>query len=134
MANHHRGQPIHTPRQLPYKSLAWLIGTPLTIMKGIEFQSGVYPDGTVRIIEDYPKTILLEMEWIHSTWGLTLPPRKLLMQIPKASLACGDVVLKIADGRMIHPDDIADYGYGQKIRKEDWDRWAGERLSVSSSQ
>ena len=105
-----RGERAQLHAQRPFKSLAWLIGTPLKIISGIRFYGDEHPDGEVRIVEDRPNTFLLEMDFIRSIWGLTLPARTIRLLIPKASIVCGDVRLQTVSGRRILPDDVIQYG------------------------
>ena len=94
-------------RSIHYENLSWLIGEKLKIIKGIEYQGGYAPDGDVMIIADFPNTILLEMTFIRSRWWVSVPPRKIKQLIPKAALACGDVVLSRIHGGLITQDMIS---------------------------
>ena len=40
-----RGERAQLHAQRPFKSLAWLIGTPLKIISGIRFYGDEHPDG-----------------------------------------------------------------------------------------
>lgn len=116
---YHTGEKARLHRSRKFNSLGWLIGTPLKILHGVEFQGGRHPDGEVKIIQDFPNTILLEMNFIASDWGLTLPARTILTQIPKASLACGDVKFRTMDGRIIGQDDVSSLGNAEYFGKEE---------------
>ena len=106
-------------RTSQFESLAFLIGEPLTIVKGITFQGGFAPDGEVRILADYPKTILLDMEFRISRWGLDIPPRHVRQMIPKAAIVCGDVILKRSNGGPITPDMVSKWTKTTWYREED---------------
>lgn len=76
-----------------FEDLSWLAGMALEMIKG-PVESHL-PDGRVRLVADYPDTILVEMEYIESKWGLMMGPRWIRLLIPKASLYCGDVLLRV---------------------------------------
>ena len=105
-------------RSSEYADLSWLIGEPLQIVRGIEFESGKAPDGKVEILKDYGRTILIRMEYIESDWGITIPPRYILTQRTKAAIACGDLVLQTRDGMKITPDTVSGYGYAEMYGRE----------------
>ena len=98
-------------RLLPFDSLEWLVGAKLKILGGYHFQDGEHPDGDIVVVGDYPKTLLVEMTWKRSRWGLDLEPRTYRTAIPKASIVCGDVRLQTVDGTMITPDMVSALGY-----------------------
>lgn len=106
-------------RTTQFESLAYLIGEPLTIVKGITFQGGYAPDGVVMITGDWPKTIMLDMEFRISRWGLQMEPRHIRQMIPKAAIACGDVVLKRVNGGAITPDMVSKWTKISWRREED---------------
>lgn len=106
-------------RTSQFESLAFLIGEPLTIVKGIVFQGGFAPDGEVKIIADYPKTILIDMEFRISRWGLDIEPRHVRQMIPKAAIVCGDVILKRIHGGPITPDMVSKWTKTTWYREED---------------
>lgn len=90
-----------------YNDLSYLIGEPLAIICGLDLET--MPDGKVEIIGDYPNTVLLQMEFRKSIWSDNVPPRKVRVMIPKASMACGDVKLKrIHTGEFLIGDQICD--------------------------
>lgn len=94
-----------------FKSLSHLIGRELNYEGGLSLLCP--PDGSVKIVEDYKNTIILEMEWIYSMWyGYKMPSRKVRFSISKAALAVGDVRLSFKDtGHTIKPDDVSDVVY-----------------------
>lgn len=99
---------LFTEEKQKFEDLSWMIGMNLELVKG-PWESHA-PDGRVRMIADYPETILVEMEYVESKWGLTMPARWIRLQIPKASLYCGDVVLKIRSTREIVTGDLVREG------------------------
>lgn len=106
-------------RTSQFESLAYLIGEPLTIVRGITFQGGHAPDGEVKIIGEWPKTILLDMEFVISRWGLDIPPRHVRQMIPKAAIVSGDVILKRIHGGPITPDMVSKWTKTTWYREED---------------
>lgn len=74
-----------------YRSLTYLIGAELEILYGVELDA---KPKEVRLIGDYPNTIMIEMEFLKDIWNPFNPkPRYVRQMIPKASLAVGDVKL-----------------------------------------
>lgn len=91
-----------------YKSLAWYIGMPLRYIRGLNLEE--IPDGKVEIIADYPDKVLVQLEYIKSTWGIKMPPRHIKTLVPKAAMACGDVLLAVAGtGEILSHDSVAYY-------------------------
>lgn len=99
---------LFTKEKRKFEDLSWLIGMNLELIKG-PFESHP-PDGRVRMLEDYPDAILIEMEYVESKWGLTMPARWIKFLIPKASLYCGDVILKIRHTKEIVTGDLVRKG------------------------
>lgn len=98
-----------------YKSMRALVGAKVRIDRGVTYMDGQEPDGDITILEDYGRTILLDMEWIRSVWGIDMAPRHVRTLITKASLACGDVVLRLTDGTRILPEQVAEFTYNVEI-------------------
>lgn len=98
-------------RSNDYHDLSYLIGRELVYGSGLSLFSK--PDGSVKIIEEYKNTVLLEMEWKYSIWyGFNMPSRTVRYLIPKASLAVGDVKLFVKDNNMpLTADNIASLKY-----------------------
>ena len=94
-------------RSCNYKDLSYLKGRELSYRGGINFD--FVPDGSVYILEDYGKTVLVEFEWRWSDWWECFKPgRKLTILIPKASLAVGAVKLFVKDtGEPLTADNIS---------------------------
>ena len=89
-----------------FKDLSYLIGEPLRFRRNDDLY--VEPDGGVRMIAEYPDTILLEMRFISSIFGYGGKPRKILQLVPKASLVCQDVILvREFTGQVITGDMVA---------------------------
>lgn len=75
-----------------FKSMEYLVGEKFKAVKVpcVEF----IPDGDVTILADYGNTFLVDMEYIKTYgWGYS-KPRHIRLGIPKASIVCGDVILK----------------------------------------
>ena len=54
------------------------------------------PPSSARILKDYPKTVLFELTYEGSAWGIRqLPPSRILKLIPKSAMAIEDVALKV---------------------------------------
>lgn len=77
-------------RSSQYADMSWLIGEPLEIRGGLDLEAN--PDHA-EVIAEYPNTLLLEMIFAKSIWAANIPPRKVRVMIPKASIICGDVRL-----------------------------------------
>lgn len=105
-------------RTSTFESLAWLIGQPIRI-SGVTYHGGYEPDGEVKVIAEYPDTILVDFEFIVSRWGLQIPPRHLVQMIPKAALACGDVRISVIGGSPVTPDMVAPLKSIRWHREED---------------
>lgn len=89
-----------------FKNLSYLIGEPLRFRRNDDLYTE--PDGGVRMIAEYPDTILLEMKFIESVFGFGAPPRKIRQMVPKASLVCQDVILvREFTGQVITGDMVA---------------------------
>ena len=95
-------------RSTAYKDLSYLIGEELSYRGGINFD--IIPDGSVYIVKDYGRTVLVEFEWLWSEWWECFKPsRKRKVLIPKASLAVGDVKLFVkSSGIQLTCDVISD--------------------------
>ena len=98
-------------RSSDFKDLSYLIGKELVYEGGLQLLCP--PDGSVKIIEEYKNTVILEMEWIYSIWyGYSVPSRKVRFAVSKNALAVGDVKLSIKDsGHTLKPEDISDAVY-----------------------
>ena len=94
-------------RSSDYKDLSYLIDDELIYMGGLSFEFP--PDGSIKIIENYKNTVLLEVGWRWSEWwGSYKPERKLKFLVPKASLAVGAVKLKVKrTGELLIADNIS---------------------------
>lgn len=90
---------LYTEERKIFEDLSWLEGMALELIRG-PFESHP-PDGRVMMLKDYPNAILVEMEYLESKWGLQIGPRHIRLMIPKASLYCGDVILKIRSTKQI---------------------------------
>ena len=91
-----------------YKSLARYIGMPLRYIRGLNLDE--IPDGKVEIIADYADKVLVQLEYIKSAWGLQMPPRRIKTLVPKAAMACGDVLLAVSGtGEILSADSVAYY-------------------------
>lgn len=90
-----------------WKDLVWLEGIPLEFKGGIDSDSLITPpDGRVQIIRVYENTLLLEMEFVESKWGIKdMKPRKLRWLVPKAAVFQGDVRLN-CNGYQLRGDQI----------------------------
>lgn len=94
-----------------YTSLRYLEGAKLRILGGVHLEAE--PE-EVELVKDYPKTILIRMKFVKSDWGLTIPPRYVMLMIPKASLAVKHVWMELAEtgqplhGRAIAPELLSD--------------------------
>ena len=89
-----------------YKTLKYLEGSPVQLVSGIT--SFWRPEETI-ILKDYPDTVLIQMKYKRSHWGLNLPSRYVRQLVPKASLAVGDVKLKTMDGQPLYGEGITSY-------------------------
>jgi len=85
---------------MEWGSLKHLIGEPL------RFVDGTYedypPDGEVKIVEEYDNGILVDMEYkaVHG-FGIGWTPRHIRYYVSKASLLCGDWILKRMNGERV---------------------------------
>ena len=89
--------------QVKYKNLSYLIGEIIELVKGPDFRipdSEEYVPTQIKVINEYPKTLLLEYQFKNGN--------KYKRMITKASLYCGDKKLKITNGMIIEPKDIFD--------------------------
>ena len=78
-----------------YKSLRSREGHEVRIDKWLwNFEEVHLPPDKVRILKDYPRTVLFELEYAGSFWGLTrIPPRKIRKMVTKAVMATGEVAV-----------------------------------------
>lgn len=76
-----------------WESMKHLIGQPLRAER-IPTTDHL-PDGVVKIVEDYENTVLVDMEYIAFSWWGNIPPRHIRQNVSKASIYCGDVILKV---------------------------------------
>lgn len=94
-----------------YKSLGWMEGRQVRIRRWLwdmdEFRPA--PEKAI-IVKDYPKTVLVDLEYTGSEWGIQAPPRHFKHMITKAAMAVGSVVL-IDDetGLKLIGQEIAEY-------------------------
>lgn len=94
-----------------YADLRYLEGAKLRILSGVRLEAE--PEEVV-LVKDYPQTVLIRMKFVKSDWGLTIPPRYVMLMIPKASLAVKDVWMELAEtgealhGRAIAPELLSD--------------------------
>ena len=77
---------------IEWKPMDYLEGTKVTAVRipHVEY----LPDGDVTIVKDYPKAILVDMEYRKTHGWAAREPRHIRILVAKASLYCGDVVLK----------------------------------------
>lgn len=85
-----------------FKSMKYLIGEPLKAIR-VPHKDHL-PDGEVMIVEEHEKTVLLDMEYIAHTWWGNIPPRHIRTLVSKASILCGDVVLKRMNGEVVRAE------------------------------
>ena len=105
-------------RSVYFKPLDYLIGVPLQVVKGsIEIHAA--PD-SVMIVEDYQKSVLVEMTFTSRLFEGRFQPRSYKVLVPKASIACGDVILKRLDtNRIIDPHEVSDWSTGERLPIDD---------------
>lgn len=108
-------------RSRNFESLAWLIGQPLKI-SGLTYHGGYEPDGIVQIIADYPDTVLIDLEFVISRWGLQIEPRHIKTMINKAAIVCGDVKISRVNGGPVTVDEVS------KLETINWHREEDEIL------
>lgn len=59
-------------------------------------ENGEKMPSRARILKDYPRTVLFELTFEGSEWGISqLPPRRIVKAIPKAAMAAGDIRVKV---------------------------------------
>lgn len=99
---------LYTEERKIFEDLSWLIGMALEMVRG-PYESHL-PDGRVMMLADYPETVLLDLEYIESKWGLMMGPRHIKLMVPKSALYCGDVILKIRSTRQLITGSIVREG------------------------
>lgn len=78
-----------------YNYITYLTGAKLRIISGVDLFAE--PEEVV-FLEDYPKTILIEMKFVKDIWSKSNnKPRYVKRMIPKSALAVGDVKLWCID-------------------------------------
>ena len=94
-----------------YKTLDWLEGAQIDILRGANVLCQYRTPERAEIIKDYERTLLIEMTFIKSEWGKKYNmPRKIQTQIPKASMAVGDIVLKVkSNGMYLTGEEITSF-------------------------
>lgn len=79
-----------------YRCLRAYEGAEVTLKKWLwQLEDLHVAPAKVRIIRDYPRTILFELTYAGSEYGFTVPPRKILKLVSKAAMAAGDVIVKL---------------------------------------
>lgn len=103
-AQRYRPDRLHMSKE--YANIAYLVGSRLKILHGIELAA---KPSAVWFMEDYPETILINMEFTKSIWSSdNQKPRYVKRMIPKSALACGDVKLSIEEtGEILYGVAIA---------------------------
>lgn len=80
-----------------FKSLAYLEGKEVEFVRGYsqltELDGTRLPD-ICKVVKDYENTLLIEMIYVYNEFGQVVPPRKFKKMVSKASMYCGDIVLK----------------------------------------
>lgn len=89
---------------MEFKSLAWLIGEPLKFVVGDYEQFP--PDGEVKIIDEFDKSVLLDMEYIECHGWMQREPRHIRILVSKSSLICGDWVLQRMNGQRVMAEKV----------------------------
>ena len=84
---------------MEWESLGYLIGEPLKFVDG--WYESYPPDGEVKIVEEYEKSILLDMEYIEGHGWFPKESRHIKYLVSKASLLCGDWILKRMNGERV---------------------------------
>lgn len=93
-----------------FKNLSNLIGREIKIVKG--WKTFEHEPEHVKIIKDYPLTILIELTFIKSEYAAYMPPRKYKKMLPKAALACGDILLKdLSTDIFLVGEEVTKYNY-----------------------
>ena len=90
-----------------FKNMRWLEGRELKICGGVDLYA--VPERVV-VLEDNQRTILTELTFKKSEFGIDMPPRKIKYSFDKAKIACGALQLKLKDsGEMIERSDVLEY-------------------------
>ena len=79
-----------------YKCLRAYEGAEVTLKKWLwRIEDLHVMPAKVRILKDYPRTILFELTYAGSEYGFTVPPRKILKLVSKAAMVAGDIAVRV---------------------------------------
>ena len=105
-------------RSACFKPLDYLIGVPLQVVKG-DIVIHADPD-SITIVKDYQKTVQVELTFRSRLFEGRFQPSSYKVLVPKASIACGDVILKRLDmNRIIDPHEVSDWSTGERLPIDD---------------
>ncbi|MDY6335045.1 MAG: hypothetical protein SPL56_09610 [Lachnospiraceae bacterium] len=92
-----------------FKCLGLVPGTEVRIMEGVKLE--VEPE-RVTVVQEYPTQVLLDMEFVKSFYNPGMPPRHIVIGIPKGAMLCGDVKLKrLSDGIILCGEEVGHYDW-----------------------
>lgn len=81
-----------------YKDLSAYEGHEVQIIRWIwDIEEMHQPPDRARILKDYPRTVLFELEFRDGEWNINKKPRTFRKMVTKAALATGDVLIKLKE-------------------------------------